>query len=61
MMSDVDEYGFVKNESENMFKSDYLATLTKRAVRWQKIFPSSRIEQGRCLKRFVSKGETLLI
>jgi hypothetical protein len=56
LMSDVDEYGFQRDEAENEFKSLYLQILTKRSLRWAKVFPS-RLERGRTLQRFIRKGK----
>lgn len=58
LLSDVDEYGFTKTEEENRFKSNYYTILTRRALRWTKMFPN-RIEEGRKLQRFIRKGETV--
>lgn len=56
LMSDVDEYGFTRTAEENKIKSDYYEVLTRRSLRWNKVFPS-RIQSGRTLQRFIRKGE----
>lgn len=58
-MSDVDEYGFARTEEENQFKSNYFETLTRRSLRWNKVFPN-RFEAGRHLQRFIRKGKSLV-
>lgn len=54
-MSDVDEYGFTRTTEENQFKSNYFEVLTRRSLRWNKVFPN-RFEAGRRLQRFIRKG-----
>lgn len=56
LMSEVDEYGFVRTPEENQFKSSYYVVLTRRSLRWSKAFPE-RLEAGRRLQRFIRKGE----
>jgi hypothetical protein len=55
LISDVDEYGFQRDDAENEFKSQYYQILTRRSLRWNKVF-SSRLERGRTLQRFIRKG-----
>lgn len=56
LISDVDEYGFERDEAEREFKSRYYNILTRRSLRWNKVF-SSRLERSRTLQRFIRKGE----
>lgn len=60
LMSDVDEYGFAKTEEENHMKANYYEILTRRALRWRKIFPDNEFKDGRQLQRFIRKGESLI-
>ncbi|CRK97796.1 CLUMA_CG011175, isoform A [Clunio marinus] len=55
IMSNVDEYGFEKTKEENEIKSKYYEVLTKRSLRWNKVFPG-QIIAGRRLNRFIRKG-----
>lgn len=57
MISDIDEYGFVKSEQENLYKQKYYEILSKRALRWNQVFGTSQIERGRTLRRFIRKGK----
>ena len=59
LLSDVDEYGFAKSTEENFYKSEYLAILTRRQMRWSKVGfnISSTLERSRRLQRFIRKGE----
>lgn len=58
---DVDEYGFKKSpnsiEIVNEYKSIYYHILTRRSMRWTKIF-ASRLSEGQKLRRFIRKGES---
>lgn len=56
LMSDVDEYGFIRTDQENTLKAAYFEILTKRSLRWNKVFSNGRIEAGRRLQRFIRKG-----
>lgn len=58
-MSDVDEYGFIRSEEENLMKSVYYEILTRRAQRWDRVFSDGKIIAGRRLKRFIRKGVPL--
>jgi len=58
----IDAYGFERGEDFDYegyesFMSEYLAVLTKRMIKWQKIQPpSASFKKSRKLKRYVRKG-----
>lgn len=59
LTSDIDEYGFVKSTNSKEFheyKSIYYHILTRRSMRWTKIF-GDRIKEGQILRRFIRKGK----
>ncbi|CAH1133310.1 unnamed protein product [Ceutorhynchus assimilis] len=59
--SKVDEYGFERGENfdyktYDLFMSQYMRTLTRRAQRWDSTFRTRDFGKGSTLKRFVRKG-----
>lgn len=64
LTSDVDEYGFIKSSNTedfiNKYKSVYYHILTRRSMRWTKLF-ATRIEEGQKLRRFIRKGESSIV
>ncbi|XP_071950086.1 growth hormone-regulated TBC protein 1-like [Antedon mediterranea] len=59
---EIDPYGFRRSadfdyDSYEAFMSDYLATLTRRAIKWKKVLKTTKaISKSRKVKRYVRKG-----
>ncbi|XP_050309866.1 growth hormone-regulated TBC protein 1-A-like [Anthonomus grandis grandis] len=59
--SQVDEYGFERPEDfdyekYDSFMSQYMRTLTRRALRWNSLFSTKIFVKNNTLKRFIRKG-----
>lgn len=56
LSSDIDEYGFVNSSKVFQdYKSIYYHILTRRSMRWSKIF-AAKVDDGQRLRRFIRKG-----